>query len=188
MTLLQKKVKKELAGCKGVRPSKENRYYPITIRFGDRYIPYNESYGPAEVSYLLRKFPPNRMYKHKDSCVSYCPVNKPEKGRGTTLKVIEVNPILLLCDGLGSYTYTLRWFTKIKNVYYEILVIINYGSEFVTITHKYNDSRQLPKYTNFNTTTVFGLKAIKYYGGTGDYMTPFKCEVIDIKNNKFFIK
>lgn len=184
MTPLQKNVKKYLSGCKGNKPSKENRYYPHTISFGDRYSPYSDSYGRVEVSYLLKKFPPCKMYKHSAGCTGYHPVKKAEKNEG----VIEVNPILLECDGLESYTYTLRWFTKIGKVYYKINVIINYGCEFVTITFNYNDSRQFPKYTNFNAIVVFGLRSIKYYGGSGEYMTPFKCEVRDIKDKKFFIK
>jgi hypothetical protein len=187
---LQKRVKKELKEAHNMEPEISveypNQYYPLTIKFGDRYNPYSDSHDATEVAYLLSKFPPCEMFKHADSCTAYYPTDVPQKKKE---RVIEVNPIRLDCDGLDSYVYTLIWYTKIKENFFKIEVIINYGgSEYVKITYKYNDSRQLPKYSRFKAVTVMGLKAIMYYGDSGDYMAKFKCEVIDIHDKSFFIQ
>ena len=179
---LQKKVKEDLERLKKVKSS--DIYYPTSIKFGDRYNTHSDSYGTTEVAYLLNKFPPCKIYKHEDSCTAYYPTDIPQKEE----KVIEVNPVRLDCDGLDSYVYTLKWFTKIKEHFFKVEVIINYGSDFIKITYKYNDSRQLLKYSNFKAVTVKGLKAIMYYGNSGDHMTAFKCEVLDINDKNFFIQ
>jgi len=203
MTPLQKKVKKELKEAHNMEPEISveypNQYYPFTIKFGDSYNPYSDSYGATEIAYLLSKFPPCEMFKHADSCTAYYPTDIPQKKN----RVTEVNPIRLDCEGLNSYVYTLKWYTKIKvksrgvahkyvseneENFFKIEVIINYGMEFVKITYKYNDSRQLPKYSHFKAIAIMGLKAIMYYEDSGNYMTKFKCEVLDIKDKKFFIQ
>lgn len=180
---LQKRVKKELIELSKVTSS--DTYYPATVKFGDRFN-HSESFSATEVAYLLSKFPPCKMFRHADSCTGYHPTDKLEKEVKHKVEVTEVSPIRLDCEGLESYVYTLIWYTKIKEHFFKMEVIINYGTDFVKITHKYNDSRQKPKYSDFNAVTVIGLKAIKYYGGTGDYMTTFKCEVIDKRDKKFF--
>lgn len=181
MTPLQKKVKEDLKRLKAVKTG--DVYSPATVKFGDRYG-HTDSYDAAEVAYLLSKFPPCKMYKHEDSCTAYYPTDK-AKNKET---VTEVNPVLLECDGLDSYIYTLTWFTEMNKVYWNIEVIIDYGSELVKITYKYNDSRQLPKFSGFKARPVAGLKAIVYYGDSGEHMTRFKCEVLNKRNKKFFIQ
>ena len=180
MTPLQRKVKEKIEEARKTKMNTNDPYYPFQIIFGDMYTCYNAT----EVAYLLKKFPPCKMYKHFDSCTAYYPVNKAQKKE----TVIEVNPVHMWCKGLTSYTYILRWYTVIEGNFFTVRVIINYGPELVGITFKYNDSRQLPKYSQFKATPkVRGLKAHMYYGDSGDYMTKFLCEVEDINNKEFFI-
>lgn len=186
MTPLQKKVKEDLEKLKKVESSETASM--LIIKFGDRYNSFIDSYDTTEVAYLLSKFPPCKMFKHADSCTGYYPTDKLQKKVKHKVEVTEVNPIRLDCEGLDSYVHTLKWFTKIKEHFFKVEVIINYGSDFVEITYKFNDSRSLPKYSKFKANPIAGLKAIMYYGDSGEYMTKFKCEVLDINDKDFFVQ
>ena len=92
------------------------------------------------------------------------------------------------CEGLDRYIYVLEWFTSINNCFFKILARIDYGYRLVTITYKYNDSRSLPKYSNFEIRAIAsGLKTYKYYGDSGEYMVTFKCEVENVSDINYFI-
>lgn len=186
----KEKVKEELKKARNMKAdnSKEHKYEPFIIKFGDRHSPSEGwGYGSLDICYLLKEFPPCKMYRHEDSCTAYYPTDKKEK-EVKTVTVTEVNPVRLDCDGLGFYIYTLKWFTKINDNFFKLEVIINYATEFVGISYKYNDSRQLPKYSRFKAVPrKAGLKPIMYYSNSGEYMTKFKCEVIDINDKDFFI-
>lgn len=158
-------------------------YYPKEIKFGmEDSLPLSS----PDVAYLLSKFPPCKTYKHFDSCTAYYPTNVPENPKKKET-IVEVNPVLLVCEGLDRYTYVLEWFTCINNCFFKIRVRIDYGYKFVTIAYKYNDSRSLPKYSGFNASTFPGLIAYKYYGDSGEYMVTFKCEVENVSDINYFI-
>lgn len=186
MTKFDKEVDRVLKDMKKnpQKDMKKDIYYPKTYTFGDKYGNISKNYDRAEVYLLLIKFPPCKLYKHKDSCTAYYPTDKAQKSE----KVTEVNPVLLTCEGTDSYRYMLSWFTYSKETesYYEIEVIINYSTELVKITYRYNDSRKLPKYSGFECFTCDGLIPYMYYGDAGNYMTKFICEVADKTDLNFF--
>ena len=193
MLEFKKKVKKELKKASETEADKSkehpNQYYPFTIHFGDRYNGMSDRYTSLEVCYLLKKFPPCKMYKHEGGGTGYYPTNVIRKEKRVKVQTAtEVNPVRLDCDGLDTYIYTLKWFTKINDNFFKLEVIINYGTELVNISYKYNDSRNLPKFSGFKAEPrKAGLKPIMYYGDSGEYMTKYKCEVIDINDKDFFI-
>lgn len=193
MLEFKKKVKEELKKARNRKAddSKKypNQYWPLTIEFGDRHSPYSGGYDSLEVCYLLKKFPPCKMYRHEGGGTAYHPTDVIQKEKvKVKTAATEVNPVRLDCDGLSSYTYTLKWFTKINDNFFKLEVIINYATELVNISYKYNDSRQLPKFSGFKAMPrKAGLNPIMYYGDSGENMTKFKCEVIDINDKDFFI-
>lgn len=189
MSAFEEKVKNELKEINERKPVKNSAEdaYRRAISFGDRYNQYESGYNRQQVCYLLRKFPPCKTYNHSDGCTGYLPTNRHVKTFSKNVVVKEVNPVLLWCDGLDSYIYTLAWYTRINKTYFKVEVVINYGHELVKIKYKYNDLRRLPKYSNFKAYPVTGLKAIMYYGDSGEHMTKFAIEAIDKKDIDFFI-
>lgn len=188
---LQKKVKDILKKINDSKPVPNSAYgaylHERDIKFGDPHSLDEMGHPRQDVCYLLRKFPPCRMYKHKDSCTGYMPTNKRQEKWGEKTKITLVNPVMMWCDGLDSYTYTLVWYTRLNKTFYKVKVIINYGHELVTIKYNYNDRRSLPKYSDFKASSITGLKAIMYYGDSGEHMTKYAVEVIDKYDTEFFI-
>jgi len=192
MNAFHKNVQDKLKDIHSGKPVKNSAYgaylHERDIKFGDSYSMSQETYSRQDVCYLLRQFPPCKTYKHSDSCTGYIPSNKPQKGfHKPHLTIKQVNPVVLWCDGLESYNYTLVWYTRLNNTYYKVKVLINYGRELIKIDYDYNDRRSLPKYDNFKAKPVKGLNAIKYGRGSYDYMQKFAVEVIDKNDTDFFI-
>lgn len=154
-----------------------------SVEFGDSFRDKKLS-DPAIIKHLMETLPATPKYIWKDSCMSFRCGNTGEGHNGRkefTGTIQEINPYTIKIGNCTEPHAVIEWFHKLESgeiVEIEVKTIQNF---FGRTSARYNESRNLPRYTNSHFLPDVFYREWEYlrWWSSGDYPADYTLYTTD---------